>query len=173
MPILITLMAIGIIALNVLLVIFVAALFVPQWRERALARVRSNSRLIVLILSVVSVAGTLLMEYVGLLDPCLLCWWQRVFMYPIAIVSLVAFIKNTDFSEIADYVLALSLIGGAIALYQHMLQVLPSGSLLPCDAAGECSKRLVFEFGFVTIPWMALSVFAVLILVALVSRRKM
>lgn len=172
MPTLITLMALGTTALNALLVLGIVALFVRSWRAKMLTLVRGNARLIVFVLSFCSVAGTLVMQYVGLLNPCMLCWWQRVFMYPILIISLIAIIKNTDFSEIADYILPLSVLGGAVALYQHLLQVLPSGLLIPCDAAGDCSVRSVFEFGFVTIPWMALSVFAFFVFVTLAARTK-
>ncbi len=165
-------MALGTVLLNVLLVIGIIAAIVPAWRERVFPAIRANARIIIFLLSAASVAGTLLLQYAGALNPCVLCWWQRVFMYPIVVISFIAFLKNTDFSDIADYVLAMSVVGGAIALYQHLLQVLPSGLLIPCDAAGDCSVRSVFKFGFVTIPWMALSVFAFFVFVAIVSRRK-
>ena len=93
-------------------------------------------------------------------------------MYPTAFIALVAIIKNTRVREIADYVLLLSIIGGLVALYQHLLQILPANSLIPCDASGDCAVRSVFEFGFVTIPWMALSAFAALILIALLVRKE-
>ena len=172
MPTLITLMALGSAGLNALLALGVIALFNAGWRARLIPIIRGNARMIIFLLSAASVAGTLLIQYLGLLNPCLLCWWQRIFMYPIVIISFIAIIKNTDVSEIADYVLALSIFGGAVALYQHLLQMLPAGSLIPCDAAGDCAVRSVFEFGFVTIPWMALSVFAFFIFVAFVSRKK-
>ncbi|MDB5237787.1 MAG: thiol-disulfide oxidoreductase-like protein [Candidatus Kaiserbacteria bacterium] len=172
MPTLITLMALGSVALNVALILGTIVACVPAWRARVFPTVRNNARVIVFLLSALSVAGTLLLQYAGALNPCVLCWWQRVFMYPIVIISFIAFLKNTDFSGIADYVLAMSVVGGAIALYQHLLQVLPSGLLIPCDAAGDCSVRSVFKFGFVTIPWMALSVFAVFVLIAIIARKK-
>ena len=172
MPTLITLMAIGTVLLNVALVLGIVTIFMPARRSSALVLIRSNARIIIFLLSAASVAGTLLIQYLGLLNPCVLCWWQRIFMYPIVIISFIAIIKNTDVSEIADYVLALSICGGAVALYQHLRQMLPAGSLIPCDAAGDCAVRSVFEFGFVTIPWMALSVFALFVFVAFVSRKK-
>ena len=91
-------------------------------------------------------------------------------MYPIAFIALIALIKNTHVSDIADYVLALSIVGGAIALYQHLLQILPAGALIPCDATGDCAVRSVFEFGFVTLPFMALSIFALLGLLSFLAR---
>ena len=112
------------------------------------------------------------MQYYDNLSPCLLCWYQRIFMYPIPLISLITILKNQKISDVADYILGLSAIGFAIALYQHLLQVLPSGALIPCDASGDCAVRCVFEFGFVTLPWMSLTVFAALFLTALIARKR-
>jgi disulfide bond formation protein DsbB len=169
---LITLMALGTVAVDIAIVALVIALFIPKYRASVLSAMRTYGLLSILILSSASVAGTLLMQYAGALVPCLLCWWQRVFMYPIAFIGIIALVKNTRLSLIADYTFALSVFGAAVALYQHLLQILPAGSLIPCDAAGDCAVRSVFEFGFVTIPWMAFSVFVLLALIALVSRKE-
>ena len=134
--------------------------------------VRSYGLLLLFLLSAVSIAATLFLQYADLLAPCILCWWQRIFMYPIAILSLIALIKGKTFSDIADYVLALATFGAAVASYQHLLQILPSGSLIPCDASNDCAARLVFEFGFVTIPWMALSIFALIATLAVLGRKQ-
>ena len=172
MSLLITLMAAGAVALDAALVLCVLALFNRPSRSKMLPMIRRNARLIIFLLSAASVAGTLWFEFAAGLAPCIFCWWQRIGMYPILFISAIAFVKNTDVSEIADYVLAFSIFGAAFALYQHLLQVLPSGALIPCDAAGDCAVRSVFEFGFVTLPWMSLSVFATFIFIALVARKK-
>lgn len=88
--------------------------------------------------------------------PCTLCWYQRILIYPQAILLVIALIKKDE--NVADYILALSAIGFVIALYNHYLQ-LGGASLIPCSANGSCAKRFVFEFGYVTIPLMALSGF--------------
>ncbi len=172
MPLLITLMALGTVVLNVALVVGVLALFNRSSRARLLTPIRRYALMGIFMLSTLAVLGTLWMQYGDNLQPCLLCWWQRVFMYPIPIITLIAIIKNTDFSQIADYVLTFSVFGAAFALYQHLLQVLPAGALIPCDSSGDCSVRSVFEFGYITIPWMALSLFAIFIFVALVVRKR-
>ncbi len=171
MSMFITLLALGTALLNASLVLAVILIFSAKWREYVLRIIRGNALFIVFMLAVASIVGTLAIEYVGLLLPCELCWWQRIFMYPIALVSGVAFIKNVSFADIVDYVLVLAIPGALVALYQHLLQILPTGSLIPCGASGECAVRSVFEFGYITIPWMAVSVFAVLIFIALVARK--
>jgi len=169
---LIYLMAVATVVIDVALVIKILALFHAPSRAHFIRMGQRYGLLAIFILSASAVAGTLLMQYAGGLNPCLFCWWQRVFMYPIPVISLIAFIKDQKISDVADYILALSFIGGAIALYQHLLQVLPAGALIPCDATDDCAIRSVFEFHFVTIPWMAVTVFAALFLIALLARRK-
>lgn len=168
----ITLMAAGAVAFNALLVAGILALFAKSSRELVLDLARRYGLLAIFVISVFAVLGSLWMQYFGNLQPCVLCWWQRICMYPIPLITLITFVKNKDFSGIADYVLAFSVIGACIALYQHLLQMLPAGSLIPCDASNDCAIRSVFEFGYVTLPWIALSTFALFIFIALVGRRR-
>ena len=168
----IMLMALGIVALDVAIIAIIAALFSTKWGGLVRSLAQRYGLLAIFLLSAGSIFGTLLMQYAALLAPCVLCWWQRIFMYPIALIALIALIKGKKISDIADYVIAFSILGGAISLYQHLLQVLPSGSLVPCDPTNDCAIRLVFEFGFVTIPWMALTVFAALALIAVLARKE-
>ncbi len=108
-------------------------------------------------------------EYFGI-DPCGLCWFQRIFMYPQALLFAVAlFIKD---SKAALYSIWLSVFGAGIALYQHYLQM-GGTDVVPCPAtgAGDCAKRFLFEFGYVTFPLVAFSLFAFLIILMLFVRR--
>jgi disulfide bond formation protein DsbB len=168
---LIYLMAVGTVILDIALVVKILALFHASSRKHILQSGRRYGLLAIFILSTLAVAGTLIMQYAGNLQPCLFCWYQRVFMYPIPVISLIAILKVKNISDVADYIMALSVFGFAIALYQHLLQVLPSGALIPCDATDDCAIRSVFEFHFVTIPWMAVTVFAAIFLIAFLGRR--
>jgi disulfide bond formation protein DsbB len=109
-------------------------------------------------------------EYFGI-DPCGLCWLQRVFMYPQTVLFGVAlFIKDT---KVALYSIWLSVLGAVIALYQHYLQM-GGTDVVPCPAtgAGDCAKRFLFEFGYVTFPLVAFSLFAFLIILMLFVMRR-
>jgi len=167
---LIYLMAVGTVVLNAGIVLCVLALTNRSMRAQLTAFMRGNAMWLIILLSVLSIAGTLLMQYAGALEPCVLCWWQRVFMYPIGIIAIIAFFKNVKFSDIADYVLVMSFLGALVALYQHLLQILPAGALIPCSATDDCAIRTIFYFNFVTIPWMALTVFVAIFLIALCAR---
>lgn len=103
--------------------------------------------------------------------PCGLCWLQRVFLYPQAILFAVALWKNDR--AVTDYSIALSIFGGAVALYQHYLQM-GGTSVVPCPSvasqASDCAVRFLYEFGYITFPLMSFSVFAFLIIVMLFVR---
>src|SRR3989344_4873651 len=99
------------------------------------------------------------------------CWLQRMFLYPQVVLFSLALWKKDRLpapqgtlrqtGSVADYSIAMSVIGFGVALYHHTLQVLPAGSL-PCPAEGavSCAQRFIFEFGYITLPLMAATLFA-------------
>lgn len=93
--------------------------------------------------------------------PCGLCWLQRVFLYPqVFILGMALFYKE---KVAARYGLMLSIPGLIISLYQHYLQM-GGNELLPCPASGgDCAKRIMFEFDFVTFPLLSAFLFLFLI----------
>jgi len=121
----------------------------------------------------ISIAGTALSltysEVFGFV-PCGLCWLQRIFLYPMVILSGLALWKRDR--SIADYLIALSIPGMIVALYQHYLQ-LGGSNLVGCPAAGfgaDCAKRILFEFGYITFPLVAFSAFVLIATVAYTIR---
>ncbi len=111
------------------------------------------------IVALVATVGSLIYSEVALLPPCRLCWFQRIAMYPMAIVLLVGAIRR-EF-QVKYYALPLALIGLAISVYHYLMEVFPS---LEGGACGDvsCSARLVEIFGFISIPFMAGSGFIVI-----------
>ena len=93
-------------------------------------------------------------------DPCELCWYQRLFMYPQAIVLGVAAVRRSP--EVLRFTLAASAIGLAISLYHVQLQLFPDQASF-CDVTNPCSGRWVKAFGVVTIPQLAALSFALLL----------
>lgn len=98
-------------------------------------------------------------EVVGYV-PCVLCWAQRIFMYSLAVVLTVGAIRNDP--GVRTYGLALAIPGAAIAAYHSWLQAFPRVTSF-CTAEAPCAERHVWEFGFVSIPFMALSGFLLII----------
>lgn len=100
-------------------------------------------------------------------QPCILCWYQRIAMYPQAVLLYVAQLRNER--VLTPYLIVMNLVGGVIALYHYSLHVLPRTMLpiLPCAkqyAGVPCDKGYDFYFGFMTFPLMAWAVFMVIIM---------
>lgn len=121
-------------------------------------------------LSLIGVGLTLYYSEVVGYVPCGLCWMTRVFFYPQVLLFAVALYKHEG-SRVADYSLALSIPGAIIALYKHYLE-LGGSELLPCPASGvgDCGKRYIFEFGYVTMPMMGFSLLCLLIILMIIIR---
>lgn len=133
----------------------------PEFAEHADFIVRWGLWVGFLVAATASLVTVVHSEVFGL-PPCPLCWWQRAFLYPQVVLFAVAALRK-DYS-VTPYSIALSAIGFAVAMYHHALQMFPHGSL-PCPAQGEisCAQILFLEFGYVTYPMMAATLFAFLI----------
>lgn len=107
--------------------------------------------------SAVAVTATLgslyFSEVVGFI-PCTLCWYQRIAMYPLAIVLPIAAARGD--LAIRPYAAVLAAIGAVIAAYHALLQRLPGLPSGACSLDAPCSSIWVERFGVVTIPVMAL-----------------
>ena len=110
--------------------------------------------------------GSLTLSNIIGFPPCELCWFQRIVLYPQVIIALVAwFRKETQF---IFYCLPMSVIGLLISLYQSYIQWGGTHSLVGCTVAGgDCGKLYVDAYGYITIPFMALSVFIYMLAVSL------
>lgn len=113
--------------------------------------------------------ASLALQYVAGLIPCELCWFQRVFMYPLAILLGIAVARSDDGA--ARYGLALSIPGGVIAGYHYSLQML-GVSASTCSAFVACTNRYIEYFGFMTIPFGSLlSFIGITVALLLVMKR--
>lgn len=124
------------------------------------------------ILSLSAALGSLFYSDIAGYIPCTLCWYQRVFMYPQVILFGAALWKRDN--HVWLYSIPLSVAGGVIATYQYYLQ-LGGNPLIPCAKGGyasACAQRFVMEFGYITIPLMAATVFVLLILLGISATRK-
>ncbi len=122
-----------------------------------------------LAISVLATFGSLYFSEILKLPPCKLCWYQRIFMYPQAVLFLTAVVAKSN--EVFKYSLPLSLMGAFIALRHYYLQINPN-PYAPCDILGysvSCTEKFTVYFGFITIPWMAFSSFIALSLLAYLS----
>jgi disulfide bond formation protein DsbB len=113
------------------------------------------------IVSVVATLGSLYFSQIKGFVPCELCWIQRIFMYPLAIILGIAVFYNEI--HLKKYVLPLSLIGGAVSFYHYLVQKVPGfAEIKPCVQGVPCNVQYINWFGFVTIPFLALTAFTLI-----------
>jgi disulfide bond formation protein DsbB len=127
--------------------------------------IRSNEFLLYAawIIALIATTGSLFFSEVMNLPPCLLCWYQRIAMYPLVIVLAVGIIIRD--ARLKFYALPLVLSGLAISFYHNLLYygILPE-SVAPCTQGISCTSRQIEWFGFITIPLMALAAFSLIAL---------
>ena len=108
-----------------------------------------------------AVAGSLYFSEILHLPPCLLCWYQRIFMYPLVIILAVGIIRKDR--NVSYYALPISLLGAVVALYHYLLQFTPAAKIaLSCDAFNPCTEIQISFFGFITIPFLSFLAFGVI-----------
>ncbi len=113
------------------------------------------------LVAVGATAGSLyLSESVGLV-PCELCWFQRIAMYPLAVILPLARFRGDR--AVVPYALALGLLGLAISVYHVQLQLFPEQSSF-CEAANPCSNTLAKAFGTFSIPQLSMACFALVVI---------
>lgn len=131
--------------------------------------ISENSLSFAFFIALIAVSGSLFFSEIAHFVPCKLCWYQRIFMYPQVILLGIATLKN-DFG-IKRYILPLSIIGLVIAVYHYVLQMSPIP--LPCsDEVASCALKQISYFGYITIPLMSATAFALIIILMLLIKRK-
>jgi len=111
--------------------------------------------------SVVATLGSLYFSEIKGFIPCDLCWFQRIFMYPLVVILGIGTFQS-DIS-VKKFVLPLSIVGGLVSLFHYLEQKVPGfGGIRPCVSGVPCSAEYINWFGFVTIPFLALTAFTLI-----------
>jgi disulfide bond formation protein DsbB len=162
------LVSLGALALLILTILYVCAYAMKY--QPILQVVYTTGMLAVAGVAISSFVMSLIYsEYYGIV-PCGLCWFERICLYPLALILTIAYIRR-DTAHVIPYALPLATIGATISLYHHYLQM-GGGSVLPCPASGvsDCAKRFIFEFGFITFPFIAFIACAFIAVTLLILR---
>lgn len=122
-------------------------------------------------IAVVATAGSLFFSEVMELPPCVLCWYQRIAMYPLTLILLMGLFPLDP--RALRYAWPLVTVGTLIALYHNLLyyHVLPE-SVSPCVQGISCTTRQIEWAGFITIPLLSLTAFIALATVLGYLQRK-
>ena len=119
----------------------------------------------------VSVMGSLFFSYVMEFAPCVLCWYQRIFLFPLVIilgVGLFPLDKN-----VVKYALPLAIVGWLTAAYHNLLYagIIPE-SIQPCSQGVSCTEEYIDLFGFLSIPMLSLLSFSTIITLLIILYRR-
>jgi disulfide bond formation protein DsbB len=111
--------------------------------------------------ALVAMLGSLFFSEILKYPPCVLCWYQRICIYPLVAIIPVGIIKKDK--NLPFYVLPLSLVGLTISLFHNLLYYkwIPD-TLAPCVNGVSCTTKFIEWFGFVTIPLLAFVAFLVI-----------
>jgi len=122
-------------------------------------------------IALLGMVGSLFFSEVMDLPPCVLCWYQRIAMYPLVLIIGIGIVRRDDDWRI--YAVPLALIGLAVSVYHNLLYYgfIPE-SITPCTSGVPCNAVQLEWFGFITIPLMGLLSFVSLTLCLLAYRPK-
>lgn len=156
------------------LALIFASTFVTGKKSEMLASFRNwfSRHYLVLgfIVSLSATLGSLFYSEIMGFAPCVLCWYQRIFMYSQVVLFATAWFAKDG--RVAVYSLTLSIVGGAIAAYHYLMQLdLVSAACSVVGYSASCSEYFAMSYGYITIPMMALTAFALLIVLGFSALR--
>lgn len=132
--------------------------------------IRSYGLYLAWLVALIATGGSLYFSEVAGFIPCELCWYQRILMYPLAVILGVA--SYRDDRSVVIYSLPLSLSGAALSAFHYLLQKVPGmAELAPCKQGVPCSGQYIDWLGFITIPFLAFAAFVLISLLLLATRK--
>jgi disulfide bond formation protein DsbB len=163
--------------LGILVLIWLALLFVASRLSGSVAASyeRSRARLSPLALTgawgvaTLAMAGSLYFSEVANYTPCTLCWYQRIAMYPLVLILAIAAIRRDI--GVRLYAIPLAAVGAVIAAYHYLLEWFPQLDTGACTVGVPCTQVWFREFGFVSLPLLALVAFLLVIALLLIPVR--
>lgn len=110
------------------------------------------------LIALVASLGSLFFSEIMQLPPCVLCWYQRIAMYPLVFIIGTGILMRDR--RVKFYALPICLIGLAIAVYHNLLyyKIIPD-SIAPCTQGISCTTVQIEWLGFITIPLLSLTAF--------------
>jgi disulfide bond formation protein DsbB len=133
--------------------------------------INSNIILVCFFIASTATLGSLFFSEVMDFVPCTMCWYQRIFMYPLVVIFLLNILYPKD--NLFKYTISLVGIGLLFSIYHNMLLFgfIPE-SAVPCTAGIPCSTKYLDWFGFITIPLLSFTAYFMLFVLLLINNKK-
>ena len=151
------------------LITFLALVVQASWAATWIATVRTYGVGAICAITSTAMVGSLYFSEVVGYAPCKYCWYQRIAMYSIAIISLVAALRKDN--NIAPYALTLAALGLVVSVYHYLLEWGVVNQKTACSVEVPCTSIWFREFGFITLCFMAGSAFIAVIAFSLALMR--
>ncbi|MBA4181560.1 MAG: hypothetical protein C0506_13300 [Anaerolinea sp.] len=156
-------------SLSVVFLVLFAMLFAElPFAERLRVIIDQHTQKLMFTVAAVAMMSSLYYSEVVGFIPCEFCWYQRIAMYPLAVLLLVAIVTRSRIDS--RYIVTLAGIGLPLSIYHYQLQLFPD-QVRVCSGIVSCTDRNVNQFGFVSIPFMAGSGFLAILLLQLAEWR--
>ena len=159
----------------VVVVVALLALFWPRargWLVEARESLFGSELWVAWAIAAVATAGSLFFSEYSHFIPCRLCWYQRICMYPLAIVLLGTALRR-DLRGAFLYAVWLPIVGMGVAAYHIYIEHHPEAETAGCKIGAPCTTKWIEKFGYVTIPVLAISAFAAItVLLAMAWSRR-
>ena len=123
--------------------------------------VASSALLAAFVVAILATLGSLYFSEVAHFEPCRLCWYQRIAMYPLVVILGIAALRRDP--RVRRYAMPLAVIGALIATYHYALEWLPWLDTGACSATTPCTIVWFRELGFISLPYLALSAFVLIL----------
>ncbi len=130
--------------------------------------IQKNAMYIILVQVIVAIVGSLYLSDVKGFEPCVLCWYQRIFMYSLLPVVIIAILKKEQ--KIYQYTLPMAILGIIVSTYHNLLYTGIIENAEFCSTGISCTSKYIEYFGFITIPFLAFVGFAVIIILSIINR---
>jgi disulfide bond formation protein DsbB len=136
-----------------------------------MANIRQYALYLAWLVSILATLGSLYFSEVRGFIPCELCWYQRILMYPLTIILGIGTFQND--SSVRKFVLPMAIIGWCISLFHYLEQKVPGfAAIKPCANGVPCSAEYINWYGIVTIPFLALTAFTLIIIFMSITSTK-
>jgi len=132
-------------------------------------QISTNIIFICFLLASTATLGSLFFSEIMHFIPCSMCWYQRIFLYPLVLIFLVNLLYPDD--KVFKYAISLIGVGFLISLYHNLLMwdIIPE-SIVPCVSGVPCSTVYINWFGFITIPFLSLITYSLLLILLILGK---